>query len=205
MAGCGRRIRQLHMAGHPSQSSVARMAAWARQLWDPGKAAAAVVARDPLSRRGFRDGDSDGPAVSSGEPAAESKQELFCRLVRDASAHAPEAGTPAGALLLDAVEAVQLSLHVDNNALPTPTRVCRRHREPSLSPLPTHINAHTLIHVLHTLHLPLSLPPPHDPPYFCAKMNSLSIKNCVNDFFANSTFNCGYKYFRLVQRKRQAN
>ena len=58
---------------------------------------------DPLSRRGFPDGD--GPAVSTGDPAAESQQELFSRLGRDASAHAPAVGPPAGALWLDAVEA----------------------------------------------------------------------------------------------------
>ena len=33
------------------------------------------------------------------------------------------------------------------------------------------------IHTLHTFYLPLPLPPPHEPPYFCAIMNSLSIKN----------------------------
>ena len=53
----------------------------------------------PLSRLGFPDGD--GPAVSTGDPAAESQQ--------DASAHAPVAGPPAGALWLDAVEAALFS------------------------------------------------------------------------------------------------
>ena len=48
---------------------------------------------DPLSRRGFPDGD--GPAVSTGDPAAEKKQELSSRLGRGASAHAPAAGPPA--------------------------------------------------------------------------------------------------------------
>ena len=37
---------------------------------------------DPLSRRGFA--DCDGPAASTGEPDAESQQELFSRLGRDA-------------------------------------------------------------------------------------------------------------------------
>ena len=37
---------------------------------------------DPLSRRGFRDGD--GPATTTGDPDAESQQELFSRLGRDA-------------------------------------------------------------------------------------------------------------------------
>ena len=36
-AGRGRRGCQLHPAGHPSQSSVARLAARARQLCDPGQ------------------------------------------------------------------------------------------------------------------------------------------------------------------------
>ena len=45
----------------------------------------------------------------------------------------------------------------------------------SPKPLPPHINAHALIHTLHTLYLPLPLPPPHDLPYFCAIMNSLLI------------------------------
>ena len=37
---------------------------------------------DPLSRRGFTDGD--GPAASTGNPVAESQQELFSRVGRDA-------------------------------------------------------------------------------------------------------------------------
>ena len=37
---------------------------------------------DPLSRRGFTDGD--GPAASTGDPDVESQQELFSRLGRDA-------------------------------------------------------------------------------------------------------------------------
>ena len=37
---------------------------------------------DPLSRRAFADGD--GPAASTGDPAAESQQELFSRVGRDA-------------------------------------------------------------------------------------------------------------------------
>ena len=37
---------------------------------------------DPLSRRGFEDGD--GPAASTGDPDPESQQELFSRLGRDA-------------------------------------------------------------------------------------------------------------------------
>ena len=37
---------------------------------------------DPLSRRGFADGD--GPAASTGDADAESQQELFSRLGRDA-------------------------------------------------------------------------------------------------------------------------
>jgi hypothetical protein len=39
---------------------------------------------DPLSRRGFADGD--GPAASTGDTDAESQQELFLRLGRDAPA-----------------------------------------------------------------------------------------------------------------------
>ena len=39
---------------------------------------------DPLSRRCFP--DDDGPAVSTGDPDAESQKELFSRLGRDASA-----------------------------------------------------------------------------------------------------------------------
>jgi hypothetical protein len=41
---------------------------------------------DPLSRRGFADGD--GPAASTGDADAESQQELFSRLGRDAPASA---------------------------------------------------------------------------------------------------------------------
>jgi hypothetical protein len=41
---------------------------------------------DPLSRRGFADGD--GPAASTGDPAVESQQELFSQLGRDAPAAA---------------------------------------------------------------------------------------------------------------------
>jgi hypothetical protein len=41
---------------------------------------------DPLSRRGFADGD--GPAVSTGDPDPESQQELFSRLGRDAPSSA---------------------------------------------------------------------------------------------------------------------
>ena len=41
---------------------------------------------DPLSRRGFADGD--GPAASTGDPDPESQQELFSRLGRDAPAPA---------------------------------------------------------------------------------------------------------------------
>ena len=49
------------------------------------------------------------------------------------------------------------SLHVDTNSLPNPTRGRRRRREPPLLrlsplPLPPHINAHTLIHTLHTFY-----------------------------------------------------
>ena len=74
------------------------------------------------------------------------------------------------------------SLNVDTNSLPTPTRGRRRRREPSPSPplspaSSTPINAHALIHTLHTSYLPLPLPPPHDQPYFCALMNSLSIRD----------------------------
>ena len=72
---------------------------------------------DPLSRRGFSDGD--GPAVSTGDPAAESQQELFSRLGRDAPAHAPAAGPPAGALWLDAVEAALFSER--SGAAPVPS------------------------------------------------------------------------------------
>ena len=93
------------------------------------------------------------------------------------------------------------SLHVDTNSLPTPTRGRRRRREPSPSPplspaSSTHINAHALIHTLHTFYLPLPLPPPHDPPYFCATMNSLSIKRvqCFRRRFIsiNSAFVMGF-------------
>ena len=41
---------------------------------------------DPLSRRGFADGD--GPAASTGDADAESRQELFSRLGLDAAAPA---------------------------------------------------------------------------------------------------------------------
>ena len=51
-------------------------------------------------------------------------------------------------------------------------------------PLPPHINAHALLHTLHTFYLPLPLHLPHDPPYFCAIMNSLSIKNRYKFFGA---------------------
>ncbi len=49
---------------------------------------------DPLSRRGFADGD--GPAASTGDPDAENQQELFSRLGRDASALAGLAAVRAG-------------------------------------------------------------------------------------------------------------
>ena len=49
---------------------------------------------DPLSRRGFADGD--GPAASTGDADAESQQELFSRLGRDASAPAGLASVRAG-------------------------------------------------------------------------------------------------------------
>ena len=72
------------------------------------------------------------------------------------------------------------SLNVDTNSLPTPTRGRGVENHPLLRlsppPLLPHINAHALIHTLHTFYLPLQLPPPHDPPYFCAFMNSRSIK-----------------------------
>ena len=42
-------------------------------------------------------------------------------------------------------------------------------------PLPPHINADTLMHTLHTFYLHWRWPPPHDPPCFCAIMNSLSM------------------------------
>ena len=74
---------------------------------------------DPLSRRGFADGD--GPAASTGDADPESQQELFSRLGRDASSSAlldavragrrvprlnavAVAATPAGARWLDEVE-----------------------------------------------------------------------------------------------------
>ena len=79
---------------------------------------------DPLSRRGFADGD--GPAASTGDTAVESQQELFSRLGRDAPASAmldavragrrvrwlDEVGVltaPAGARWLDEVETELLS------------------------------------------------------------------------------------------------
>ena len=73
------------------------------------------------------------------------------------------------------------SLNVDTNS-PLPQGVAGgvgNHLLLRLSPQPLlpHINAHALIHTLHTSYLPLPLPPPHDQPYFCALMNSLSIKN----------------------------
>ena len=72
---------------------------------------------DPLSRRGFADGD--GPAASTGDADPESQQELFSRLGRDASSSAlldavravprrkavAVAAAPAGARWLDEVEA----------------------------------------------------------------------------------------------------
>ena len=79
---------------------------------------------DPLSRRGFTDGD--GPAAATGDPAAESQQELFSRVGRDAPAHAaldavragrrarrssttPAAAQPAGARWLEEVESTLFS------------------------------------------------------------------------------------------------
>ena len=49
---------------------------------------------DPLSRRGFADGN--GPAASTGDPDAESQQELFSRLGRDAPGSARLAAIRAG-------------------------------------------------------------------------------------------------------------
>ena len=75
------------------------------------------------------------------------------------------------------------SLNVDTNSLPTPTRGRGVENHPLLRlsppPLLPHINAHALIHTLHTSYLPLPLPPPHDQPYFCALMNSLSIQKKI--------------------------
>ena len=50
---------------------------------------------DPLPRRGFADGD--GPAASTGDADAESQQELFSRLGRDAPAPATLAAGSPGA------------------------------------------------------------------------------------------------------------
>jgi hypothetical protein len=49
---------------------------------------------DPLSRRGFEDGD--GPAPSTGDPDLESQQELFSKLGSDAPCPAGLAVVRAG-------------------------------------------------------------------------------------------------------------
>ena len=77
------------------------------------------------------------------------------------------------------------SLHLDTNS-PLPQGVAggvENHPLLRLSPppLPPHINANALINTLYTFYLPLPLPLPHDPTYFCAIMNSLSIKFCASN------------------------
>ena len=49
------------------------------------------------------------------------------------------------------------------------------HSSCSPQPLLLRINAPESIHTLHIFYLPLPLPFPHYPPYFCALMNSLSM------------------------------
>ena len=81
------------------------------------------------------------------------------------------------------------SLHLDTNSLPTPTRGRRRRREPSPSPplspasSTPHQRPRTQTYASHFLStLTIVPPPPHDPPYFYAIMNSLSIKICKGVF-----------------------
>ena len=76
------------------------------------------------------------------------------------------------------------SRHLHTDFLLTSTGCCRTRREPSSSPplspallSPPYINIHAIVYTLYVFYLPLPLPPPHDHPYFCAFMNSLSIKN----------------------------
>ena len=74
---------------------------------------------DPLSRRGFADGD--GPAASTGDPDAESQQELFSRLGHDASAPAGLASVRAGwAANLRAAAAVFADVRGGNEIPSTP-------------------------------------------------------------------------------------
>ena len=70
------------------------------------------------------------------------------------------------------------SLHVDTNYKGSQEALKTIAFSASLPPAPLlpHINAHALIHMLHTFYLPLPLHPSHDPPYFCAFINPLSIK-----------------------------
>ena len=76
---------------------------------------------DPLSRRGFADGD--GPAASTGDPDAESQQELFSRLGRDAPAPALLATIRAGwAAHRRAAAAVFATVQGGDANPPTPPR-----------------------------------------------------------------------------------
>ena len=73
----------------------------------------------PLSRRCFADGDC--PAASTGDPDAESQQELFLRLGRDASAPARLASVRAGwAAIRRAAAAVFADVEVGSEIPSTP-------------------------------------------------------------------------------------
>ena len=73
---------------------------------------------DPLSRRGFTDGN--GPAVSTGDAAAESQQELFSRLSRDASAPARLAAVRARWAATRREAAVTFAAVQGGDAIPPP-------------------------------------------------------------------------------------
>ncbi len=63
-------------------------------LFDVTHLQGALNPTDPLSLCGFADGD--GPVASMGDPYAESQQELFLLLGRDAPSHAVLAAARAG-------------------------------------------------------------------------------------------------------------
>jgi len=82
---------------------------------------------DPLSRRGFEDGDA--PATSTGDPDAESQQELFSRLGRDAPVHATLAACRAGWAANRRVATANFAaptLDGDSGATPPPLPHCAR-------------------------------------------------------------------------------
>ena len=72
---------------------------------------------DPLSRRGFADGD--GPAASTGDLDPESQQELFSRLGRDAPASAVLAVIRAGWAVNRHVAAATFANIVEGDAIPS--------------------------------------------------------------------------------------